>query len=164
MSFFKNRHVVVATLVAPLLGLGAYFGMGFIFGERPQPAETGQSYKLVEKPNCRYASGLCGLKNVDFELTIRFEQLGSDRLLLKLDSENPLDGIKLALVKNGTEEGEPRDMQPAGKDGLNWSLDIPIPDPERDRLRLVAASMQTLYFGDVAMKFTSSEPENENSK
>ena len=69
MSFFKNRHVVVATLMAPLLGLGAYFGMGFIFGERPQPAETGQSYKLVEKPNCRYASGLCGLKNVDFELT-----------------------------------------------------------------------------------------------
>jgi hypothetical protein len=163
MSFFKNRHVVVATLMAPLLGLGAYFGMGFIFGERPQPAESGQSYKLVEKPNCRRASGLCGLKNVDFELTIGFERLGIDRLLLKLDSEHPLDGVKLALVQNGIDEGEPRDMQPTGKDGLNWSLDIPTPDPERDRLHLVAASMQTLYFGDVTTKFTSSEPANENT-
>ena len=155
MSFWKNKHVLAATLAAPVLALIAYFGVGALFGEKPQPAEAGQSYQLVEKPNCRYSSGQCGLKNVDFELTFSFERLGNDRLLLKLKSENPLDGIKLALVHNGIDEDKPRDMQPSGRDGTNWSLDIPLPDPERDRLHLVASSMQTLYFGDVATKFTS---------
>ena len=164
MSFWKNKHVLVATLAAPVLAVVSYFGIGAIFGEKPMPAEVGRSYQLIEKPNCRYNSGLCGLKNVDFELTISFERLGNDRLLLQLKSENPLDGIKLAFVQNGIDEQKPRNMQPSGKDGLNWSLDIPLPNPERDRLHLVASSMQTLYFGDVATKFTSTESENENSK
>jgi len=164
MSFWKNKHVLVATLAAPVLAVVSYFGIGAIFGEKPMPAEAGRSYQLIEKPNCRYNSGLCGLKNVDFELTISFERLGNDRLLLQLKSENPLDGIKLAFVQNGIDEQKPRDMQPSGKDGLNWSLDIPLPDPERDRLHLVASSMQTLYFGDVATKFTSIESDDENSK
>ena len=164
MSFWKNKHVLIATLTAPVLALVSYYGIGALFGEKPQPAEAGQSYQLVEKPNCRYSSGLCGLKNVDFELTLSFEPLGNDRLLLKLISETPLDGVKLALVENATDEDKPRDMLATADDGLNWSLDIKLPDPERDRLHLVASSMQTLYFGDVATKFTSTESKNENSK
>ena len=164
MSFWKNKHVLIATLTAPVLALVSYYGIGALFGEKPQPAEAGQSYRLVEKPNCRYSSGLCGLKNVDFELTISFEPLGNDRLLLKLVSETPLDGVKLALVENPTDEDKPRDMLATGDNGLDWSLDIKLPDPERDRLHLVASSMQTLYFGDVATKFTSTESKNENSK
>lgn len=164
MSFWKNKHLLVATIAAPVLGLVSYYGIGAMFGERPKPAEVGQSYQLIEKSNCRYGSGLCGLKNVDFELTFSFEKTGDGRLLLSLVSENPLDGIKLALVQNGIDEGEPRDMRPTDDDGLNWSLDIPLPNPERDRLHLVASSMQTLYFGDVATKFTAIEPESENSK
>jgi hypothetical protein len=83
---------------------------------------------------------------------------------LNLISENPLDGIKLAMVENDTDENEPVDMRPTGGDGLNWSIDIPLPDPERDRLRLVASSRQTLYFGDVATKFIAIDTENGNSK
>jgi len=145
--------------MAPVLGLVSYYGVGALFGEKPLPAEAGQSYRLVEKSNCRYSSGLCGLKNVDFELTLSFEPLGNDRLLLKLVSETPLDGVKLALVENATDEGNPRDMLATTDDGLNWSLDIKLPDPARNRLHLVASSMQTLYFGDVATKFTSTESE-----
>ena len=164
MSFWKNKHILIATLAAPVLALVSYYGIGALLGEKPQPAEAGQSYQLVEKPNCRYSSGFCGLKNVDFELTLSFEPLGYDRLLLKLVSESPLDGVKLALAENATGEDKPRDMLATGDDGLNWSLDIKLPDPERDRLHLVASSMQTLYFGDVATKFTSTKSGNENSK
>ena len=162
MSFWKNKHVLIASLAAPVLGVVAYFGMGFLFGERPQPAEAGNSYQLVEKSNCRYNSGSCGLKNVDFELTLSFEQLGNDRLLLNLNSENPLDGVMLALVENALDENEPRKMQPLGSDGLNWSLEIARPDPEQDRLHLVASASQTLYFGDVATKFTASKSDTGN--
>jgi len=157
VSFFTNKHVIVASVVAPVLAVVAYFGIGALFGEKPIPAEAGQSYQLIEKPNCRYSSGICGLKNVDFELTINFERLDRDRLLLTLVSENPLAGVKLALVENSTDEEKPLDMQPLGNDGLNWSLEIKKPEPETDRLHVVAAANQALYFGDVATKFTLSE-------
>lgn len=160
MSFWKNKHVVIATLAAPVLGLVSYFVVGAIFGEKPKPAEAGQSYRLVEKPNCRYSSGACGLKNADFELTLSYEPLGSDRLLLKLESENPLDGVKLALARNASDDSKPRDMRPTGDDGLNWSLDLPVPNPELDRLHLVASSMQSLYFGDVATRFTAGKTDS----
>jgi hypothetical protein len=161
MSFWKNKHVLIATLAAPVLGLLSYYGVGKILGEKPKPAEAGESYQLVEKPNCRYASGQCGLKNVDFELTLSFEHIGSDRLLLKLESENPLNGVKLALAENASDQSLPQDMRPVSDDGLNWSLGIPTPDPEQDRLHLVADSMQTLYFGDVATSFTASKTDSE---
>ena len=158
MSFWKSKHVLVASLMAPILGIGSFYAVNYLVGERPHAAEPGKSYVLVEKPNCRYNSGICGLKNVDFELTFSYERLDNGLMLLNLKSENPLDGIKLALVKSETDDGLPVEMRPVSNDGLNWSLEIAQPDPERDRLHLVASSNQTLYLGDVAMKFTSLEP------
>ena len=157
MSFWKNKHLLVASLMAPILGVGSYFAVNFLVGERPRAAQPGQSYVLVEKPNCRWASGVCGLKNVDFELTLSYERLENGLMVLNLKSENPLDGVRLALVENQTDNGLPTSMQPVDKDGLTWALEIAQPNPESDRLHLVASSNQTLYLGDVAMKFTSME-------
>jgi hypothetical protein len=58
------------------------------------------------------------------------------------------------MVENEIDEKPPEDMQPMSDDGLVWSLEIMRPDPERDRLRLVASSRGSLYFGDAATKFT----------
>ena len=161
MIAWKNKHVLIAALMAPVLALIAYYGVNYLVGERPQAAAAGQTYKLVEKPNCRYASGLCGLKNVDFELTLNFERLGEDRLKLTLVSVFPLEGVLLAVVEGEVEgeadEKQPDEMQATGIDGLNWSLDIAVPDPESNRLRLVVSSNEALYFGDVATKFTLGE-------
>ena len=157
MSFFKNKHLLIATAMAPMLGLASYFGVNFLLSEKPLVAEAGQSYQLVEKSNCRYSSGICGLKNVDFELTLSFERLNDGQLLLKLESAHPLDGVMLALVENGTDEKQPVEMRPLGADGLIWSLNIARPDLERDRMHLVASSNGTLYFGDAAMKFMRDE-------
>jgi len=159
---WKNKHVVLSMIVAPILAVLAYFGIDVIMGEKPQPAEPGQVYQLIEKPNCRYNSGDCGLKNVDFDLTLTGEPLGDDRYLLNVVSANPLDGIKLALVENEADEGQPVDMQPVGDDGLNWSLEIKRPDPGRDRLHLVAAAGGALYYGDASTSFTVKETEGEN--
>ncbi len=157
MKFFKNKHIVTAAIVAPILALTSYFALDFLLTETPQAAEDGQSYQLVEKPNCRYSSGICGLKNGDFELELGTEWLSNNRLLLKLKSEFPLNGIKAALVHHASDDRRPEDMQAMDDDGLLWSLEIQRPDPERDRLHLVASANQSLYFGDVAMKFTLDE-------
>jgi len=154
VKIFKNKHILTAALVAPVLALMGYFAVNALVGETPHAAEEGQSYQLVEKPNCRYSSGNCGLKNGEFELKLSTEELDDDRLLLMLKSVFPLDGVKVALIENEAAEERPVDMRPMGDDGLVWSLDIARPDPERGRLHLVASSNQSLYFGDVAMKFT----------
>lgn len=154
MSAWKNKHVVIATLMAPVLALIAYFGVHHMLGEEPRVAEAGQSYQLVEKPNCRYGSGACGLKNSSFELTLTHEWLGDSRMLLKLESIHPLDGVLLAMAENETDEGQPVEMQAITNDGLSWSLEMGRPDPDNNRLRLVASAGGALYFGDVSTKFT----------
>ena len=150
----QNKHMVTAAIVAPVLALIGYFGINALVGESPHAAEEGQSYQLVEMPSCRYSSGHCGLKNGDFELDLTTESLDDDRLLLLLKSEFPLEGVKVALVEDAADEQQPVDMRSMGEDGLVWSLEMARPDPERDRLHLVALANGSLYFGDAAMKFT----------
>ena len=68
---FKNKHVVIAMLVAPVLAIMAWFAVDYFVGERPHAATPGSAYTLVAKSNCRYASGQCDLENADFKLRIR---------------------------------------------------------------------------------------------
>lgn len=157
MAVWSNKHVIIATLMAPVMALIAYFGIGALVGEDPHPAEAGQSYPLVEKPNCRYASGVCGLKNAEFELTLNYEVLSTGRLLLKLASVHALDGVMLAVVDGDGEEQPAAAMRPVDIDGLHWSLEIPHPDAETQRLHLVAATAGVYYFGDVATMFMLTE-------
>ena len=57
MSFWKNKHVIVATAGAPYSACQLFCVSVPFVGEKPNAAEAGQSYQLVEKPNCRYSSG-----------------------------------------------------------------------------------------------------------
>ena len=62
----------------------------------PQAAMPGQSYPLVEKPNCRRSGGECGLENGEFELDLRVQWMSEDRIVLRLESAFPLDGVMIA--------------------------------------------------------------------
>ncbi len=157
MAAWKDKHVVIAMLMAPALALLAYFGIGAILGEDPQPAEAGQNYPLAEKPNCRYASGTCGLKNAEFELTLTFARLNGGRILLRLASAHPLEGVLIAVADDGGEEQIPVAMRPAGENGLAWSLDMAHPDAETQRLHLVASAAGVHYFGDISTAFTQGD-------
>jgi hypothetical protein len=153
LSLLKNKHVLTAVIVTPVLAIIGYFAFDFMVTEPPQVAEKGQSYRLVEKPNCRYDSGRCGLKNSEFELELVIERLDDSHSVLKLKSVFPLDGVLVAQLENGQEEKTPRDMSPLSEDGMTWSLELGVFDPDQDRLRLAASAQQSLYFGDVALKF-----------
>ena len=50
---WKNKHVVVAMLVAPILAILAWFAVDSMVAERAHSAKPGASYKLVAKSNCR---------------------------------------------------------------------------------------------------------------
>jgi hypothetical protein len=153
MNVLKNKHVLVASLVAPVLALIAWFAVDYLFGEKPHAAVEGASYALVEKPDCRWESGHCGLKNNDFELTIGFERLPGGRLRLQLDSVYPLDGVVLALSLDDRETQPPQAMRPASPDGLRWTLDTAPIRAGEERVRLVAASGGVDYFGEASTAF-----------
>jgi hypothetical protein len=53
-------------------------------------------------------------------------------------------------------------MRPVGDDGRAWTIELASPDTEVDRMRLVAAAGQSLYYGDAALKFAlpAEEPDH----
>jgi hypothetical protein len=153
LSLFRNKHVLTASIVAPLLAVVAYFGTQWLLGEKPHAAEPGQSYPLVEKPNCRRSGGQCGLKNGDFELDIEVEWMSDERLVLNLRSAHPLDGVMVALVESEAAESRPVDMQPEGDDGRTWALAVSGSDVRMARIRLVASANQAFYYSDGSTAF-----------
>lgn len=152
MNVLKNRHVLVAALVAPLLALIAYFASDYFFSEAPQVAVEGQSYPLVEKPSCRWESGYCGLKNNEFELDLAVREVDGETLLL-LESVFALEGVMLSVGREETEGAQPVPMRAADEEGRRWSLPLIVTAPGQDRIRLVAAADGSLYYGDVSTAF-----------
>ena len=152
MSVLRNRHVLVAALVAPVLALIAYFASDYFFGETPQVAVEGQSYPLVEKPSCRWESGYCGLKNNEFELDLLVREVDGETLLL-LESVFALEGVMLSVGREEAEGAQPVPMRAVDEEGHRWSLRLIVPAPGQDRIRLVAAADGSMYYGDVSTAF-----------
>lgn len=144
--------MIAAMLVAPLLAVGSYYAAGYLFGEQPQPAQPGASYPLAEKPNCRYASGQCGLRNGDFEILLTLRAAAPGRSELRLESEFALQGVMVAAA-SGESGLPPEPMQPADATGHAWTLEIGAPDAGRDRLRLVVSAQGATYWGEVSTEF-----------
>ena len=148
---FTNKHVIIAMIVAPILSVLAWFAVGNLTGEQAAPAQPGQSYPLVEKSNCRYASGSCDLQNEDFELTLTYEE-GVSGSQLVLRSSHALQGVVVGVALPDSEE-QPEAMRAADGQGLEWRMALggkPLPE---QRIRLVARSGGSTYFADAATLF-----------
>jgi hypothetical protein len=155
---YKNKHVVIAMIVAPILAVISYFAVDMAVSEKPHAAKAGASYELAEMPNCRYSSGVCGLKNGDFEVKLSAQMQGDQHMLISLNSVVPLDGVKITLMQEaGTDMSAPLDMQPQGSTATQWSVKLPQPNIESDRLQLVMSSNQVLYFGETHLTFVNYE-------
>ncbi len=150
---FKNKHLILAMLIAPVLAVIAYFGVDLAVSEKPHAAKEGETYKLVARSNCRYTSGLCDLENGDFEVQLRSESLTADSLVLTLSSKFPLQGAKIALVPDKSSSRQPENMNANNTDGTNWSITLPAPTTDSSQIRLVVSADGTLYFADTPATF-----------
>ncbi len=148
---FTNKHVIIAMLVGPVLAILAWYAVGNLIGEQPKAAQSGNSYPLVAKSNCRYESGACELENEDFKLTLVYQDgLSGPQLVLR--SSHPLEGVALGVGLPGVEE-TPATMRATDGQGLEWRLAIggaPAPD---ERIRLVAMAGGSSYFADASTMF-----------
>ncbi len=153
---FKNKHVITAFIVTPILAVLGYFAVDAVVSETPHAAKAGSSYELVELPNCRYSSGICGLKNGEFKINLSTEWLDDTRMELNLKSIAPLEGAKVALIDPSSQELPPQDMMRTDEDGMAWSLPLSLDrfDHDKSRLRVVVSSGDVMYYADASMKFT----------
>lgn len=125
LQLLKNKHMILAMFVAPILAIVAYFGTGMLVSKPPQTIQQGQTYPLVSKSNCRYESGVCTLKNADIEIHFRAQQLESGKLLLKAESNLPLDGVHVSISSQAI-DSPPNNMETTKDNKLQWQAVVPI--------------------------------------
>lgn len=150
---FKNKHLILAMLISPVLAIIAYFGVDLAVSEKPQAAKEGESYKLAARSNCRYTSGLCSLENGDFKVKLRSEGVENDKVVLILTSDYTLEGAKISMVQTPDQSSTPVDMHANSQDGTEWTIGLPAPQSESSEIRLVVSSSGTVYFGDTPTTF-----------
>ena len=149
----RNRHVVIALLVTPLLSVGAWFLVGYwVAGDvlTPQPAAAGASYPLVERSGCRYASGRCVLANGDMELELALP-LGSASV--SAIGSVPLDGVWIGV--SGAKQTPPVMAAHEGE-GLRWRVTLPTVPSAGDRLRVAVSRGGSRFFGEASLQFQAS--------
>ncbi|MEE2733701.1 hypothetical protein [Ketobacter sp.] len=150
---FRNKHIIVALIVAPILAVIGYLATDALVGEKPHKAEAGQSYSLVALPNCRYPSGHCTLKNAEFQVDVSVDQAGVNRMTLSLTAKHPLQGAKAALVENAQQPGDPVDLTATDNSAQHWTVDLSGDHTELSTLRLVVAAADAIYFGETGLTF-----------
>ena len=148
MSVFTNKHVVVALLVAPVLAIGAWYAVGLIGAETPQKAVPGQSYPLVAKSNCRYASGQCSLENGDIQFELVPETSGGV-LSLIVTSNQSVGRVMLGLG----EDDNPPKPEEAPYDAASLSWIYKIQGGQAEKLFFVAEIRGSRYFAKLDTVF-----------
>lgn len=156
---FKNKHVIAALLIAPILSIISYFAVDSMVSEKPRQAESGQAYPLAEKPNCRYESGLCGLKNGDFQVELTAEPAGKGKLRLRLSSAHPLDNAGVAIVSGNEEQRTPVAMTSNTQSATEWIAMVPYEgdNPNQQRLRIALSANGTFYYAESSLAFIDYE-------
>ena len=154
---WKNKHIIVAMLVGPMLAIMAWFAVDWFVAEQPQAAKAGTSYSLIAKSNCRYESGQCDLVNNDFKLIIRPAELLSYQTTLTIDSEFPLQNVTVGLVSNAVEKTA--DAQPDGKGNLSerWKVRLPAEPEATSTLRIAVTAQGAVYYAEVPVIFLNPE-------
>jgi len=154
---WKNKHVIVAMLVAPILALIAYFSIDYFISERPHAAKPGTDYTLVARSNCRRASGSCDLINGEFELSLSASPGDSGALTLLLSSRFPLAGATIGIAPEAGAQSLPLTLSPSGADRTSWSTQVTKPDVEVAALQIAVVAQQSRYFAEVPAIFLIAE-------
>lgn len=152
MSLFKNKHIVTAMIVTPVLAMLGYYVTDQFVKEQPRAAVEGQSYALIAQSNCRYTSGECDLNNAEFKSTLTIESDGKLQTLL-LKSSHPLAGATVGFVQVD-KTVSPAKMTSVNQDNLSWSLPMPVTANENTLLRIALMAGGAHYYAETSLGFS----------
>lgn len=153
MSILRNRHLITAMFVTPLLALGGYYIADRSVAEPPVAIQPGQSYPLVARSNCRYQSGQCTLVNGEVKLTVSSRRLSENQVELTLNTEQPVEKAIIASVDDDEQE-KPVAMI---RDGNLWKNELIITDPAATHLRMAFTLKGAHFFVETPAVFIDHE-------
>lgn len=156
MGFFKNKHVILAMFIAPLLAIIAYFAVDHIVSEKPHQMQQGQTYKLAANPNCRYPSGLCTLRNGDIEVKVRIERVTDTAAKLILQSNTPVKNA-LASFAAAPAEPQPRTLYRSAAEANTWNAEFKQAEIENSTLRLALEIADSIFYAETPAAFIDYE-------
>lgn len=146
---WKNKHVVVAMLVAPVLAILAWFAVDQMVAEKPHAAKPGEAYSMLARSNCRYDSGQCDLVNGDFELTLRPTSMAASSFSIELVSKHSLQRATIGLA----DASAPSSMAATDASALHWTASISRPVADGSSLRVAVVAEGTTYYAEVPVVF-----------
>ena len=150
MSFFKNKHVILAMFVAPVLAIIAYFATDHVVSEKPHQVQQGTTY------NCRYQSGQCNLKNGDIEVSVRVERVSDSAVKLILQSNTPVQNA-LASLTEADANTQPATMYRSAADDDIWNAEFSPVDAETGTLRLALEIAGSVFYAETPTAFIDYE-------
>jgi len=156
MNILKNKHLILAMFVAPLLAIIAYFSVDYIVSEKPRAAQQGGTYKLAAKSNCRYQSGVCTLKNGDIEVKLHARRIDERMVELNMYSEFPIQNAIISYVA-GEFTSEPVAMNTESAAAGDWYVTLELSDPENSQLRMALSIADAMYYAETTAVFIDYE-------
>ena len=90
------------------------------------------------------------------EFDITSAQLNAQSLTLKIQSELPLDGVKIALSKDAN-TSRPQAMTSENPENTHWQTQLNTDSLKDTRLFVVVAAGESLYYGETETTFTTYE-------
>ncbi len=151
MSFFKNKHVIIALIVAPVLAVVTYFAVDGLVKERPHIAQEGQAYPLVAKSNCRFSSGECSLENADFKSTLK---VSYDDGLVLFSSSHALQKATIGFLHSDGDESAPTQMIAENASNTLWQTQLPSKTDTQTIARIAVEASGAYYFAETTMGFS----------
>lgn len=154
MSFFKNKHVITAMIVAPILAIASYYLVDLAVKEQPQKAKAGAAYKLIAKSNCRFSSGACDLENGDFKSTVKVT-VDDGKQTLTLTSVNVLQNASVGFVTGSGNELGPIALTASDASGKHWTTAIEVLADETTSMRVALSANDAHYYSETTMGFSN---------
>ena len=151
LGFFRNKHVVVAVIVTPILALIAYVLVDTWLREKPHRAQPGFAYPLAAQSNCRYSSGRCSLVNADLKVVLEYEKETGAMLL---SSSHSLTTVAIGYLSARGIELESGQMLALDETGNRWRLDLATPLTQIELARVALRVEDVFYYAETSLQFT----------
>ena len=156
MNILKNKHMILAMFVAPVLAIIAYFSVDHFVSEKPQAAQQGNTYKLAARSNCRYQSGACTLKNGDIEVQLVATRVSNGDVELSMHSDMPIQNVIISYVSDSY-ASEPTQMEVLSGEMKDWVTVVRLAEPAKSQLRLALNISGAIYYAETTAVFVDYE-------
>lgn len=150
---WKNKHIILALLIAPVLAIIAWFSVDYFVAEQPHAARPGASYPLVARPNCRRLSDGCELVNEDFRLTLAVTQFDAGGAEIDLTSEFALDQAAVGVANAGGGDSTPTVLLETDAEGKRWRGRAAGALDAQSMLRVAVTADDSTFYAEVPVTF-----------